>query len=363
MALLEPLRPIVIANQGGAALNAFGWGALEAILLDPRFHIVGASGTSSGALNVVTLAEGLIKGGPQQAIERLAEIWNELSSYQTKNIHPGIHVADAFHAMWNQMPLMAHFAAAARLFGNHHAEIANTFNGPVFNTSPLLEFLNNMEAQGRGIDFEAIQQANTITVLINATHVPVGSNPWQALPHQERLFSNRTITKEAVAASGTLPEFSPPVLINGEPLMDGVFTSNPHLEKAAMLAQMHGAALIVIRTRPAFSTPEWNGLTPRSNDEKRAFFNSMLDRQMKILAKEFPDLSVIVIEPNGLESQTTTLRPELIFKKSIIERRHSEGFAAAQAALSKPALPYQIGGGAHPAMFSPRRFTAETARL
>jgi predicted acylesterase/phospholipase RssA len=130
MALFKPLRPIVIANQGGAALNAFGWGALEAILLDPRFHIVGASGTSSGALNVVAMTEGLLKGDRHHAVQRMNEIWHELSTYQSHHLPVVVHVSDAGHALYNTKPVLREFASAARTLGNHAADILSSIMQP-----------------------------------------------------------------------------------------------------------------------------------------------------------------------------------------------------------------------------------------
>ena len=65
--------------QGGGAHGAFTWGVLDQLLADERLAIEGISGTSAGALNAVVLADGLARGGPQEARKRLAEFWRAAS--------------------------------------------------------------------------------------------------------------------------------------------------------------------------------------------------------------------------------------------------------------------------------------------
>jgi NTE family protein len=66
-------KKINLALQGGGAHGAFTWGVLDHVLSDERLVVEGISGTSAGALNAVMLADGLARGGPEEARKRLAD--------------------------------------------------------------------------------------------------------------------------------------------------------------------------------------------------------------------------------------------------------------------------------------------------
>src|SRR5688500_7228677 len=74
-----PKKRVNLALQGGGAHGAFTWGVLDQLLEDDRLGIDGISGASAGALNAVMLADGLIRGGPQEARKRLADFWRAAS--------------------------------------------------------------------------------------------------------------------------------------------------------------------------------------------------------------------------------------------------------------------------------------------
>src|ERR1700704_5920250 len=76
---MAPPKKINLALQGGGAHGAFTWGVLDSLLGDPRIEIEGISGASAGAINAVVLADGLIRGGPQEARKRLADVWRAVS--------------------------------------------------------------------------------------------------------------------------------------------------------------------------------------------------------------------------------------------------------------------------------------------
>src|SRR5262245_25627826 len=72
-------KKINLGLQGGGAHGAFTWGVLDCLLEDERLDIEGISGTSAGAMNAVMLADGLARGGPEEARKRLAEFWRAAS--------------------------------------------------------------------------------------------------------------------------------------------------------------------------------------------------------------------------------------------------------------------------------------------
>src|ERR1700751_199778 len=73
-------KRINLALQGGGAHGAFTWGVLDQILSDERLSVEGISGTSAGAMNAVMLADGLCRGGREEAQKRLAAFWRSGSS-------------------------------------------------------------------------------------------------------------------------------------------------------------------------------------------------------------------------------------------------------------------------------------------
>src|SRR5712672_1576350 len=72
-------KRINLALQGGGAHGAFTWGVLDHLLEHGRIEIEGISGASAGALNAIMLADGLTRGGPGEALARLADFWRAVS--------------------------------------------------------------------------------------------------------------------------------------------------------------------------------------------------------------------------------------------------------------------------------------------
>jgi NTE family protein len=62
---------VALALQGGGAHGAFTWGVLDRMLQEPEVDVIGVTGTSAGARNAVVLADGLLRGGPEEARRRL----------------------------------------------------------------------------------------------------------------------------------------------------------------------------------------------------------------------------------------------------------------------------------------------------
>src|SRR5262249_28545961 len=72
-------KKINLALQGGGAYGAFTWGVLDHMLDDGRIEIEGITGASAGAVNAIMLADGLARGGPEEARRRLADFWRATS--------------------------------------------------------------------------------------------------------------------------------------------------------------------------------------------------------------------------------------------------------------------------------------------
>ena len=109
----RPEKKINLALQGGGAHGAFTWGVIDHLLEDGRIHIAGVSGTSAGAMNAVMLADGLARGGGEEARKRLAEFWRAASI--------GGNLPGPQRAVLDRMlALMPVEASPVPLHGRHH---------------------------------------------------------------------------------------------------------------------------------------------------------------------------------------------------------------------------------------------------
>ena len=71
---------IALALQGGGSHGAFTWGVLDRLLEDPTIDIIGATGTSAGAMNGTVLVDGLVRGGATQARTGLRRYWEAVGA-------------------------------------------------------------------------------------------------------------------------------------------------------------------------------------------------------------------------------------------------------------------------------------------
>ena len=78
MADTKAPRKIALALQGGGSHGAFTWGVLDRILEDETLEIIGVTGTSAGAMNTVVMADGLVRGGREEARLRLRQFWEAI---------------------------------------------------------------------------------------------------------------------------------------------------------------------------------------------------------------------------------------------------------------------------------------------
>jgi NTE family protein len=205
----KPDRPkgskrINLALQGGGAHGAFTWGVVDHLLEDGRLTVEGISGTSAGAVNAVMLADGLRRGGPDEARKRLADFWRAAS-------------------LGGDLPAVQR-AVTDRLFSMMPGEGSPTFNwvsawsqylspydlNPL-NINPLKELIE------RFVDFDGLR-ADPRQIFIAATNVQTG---------RLHIFPHDKVSAEAVMASACLPAVFRAVEIDGVPYWDGGYLGNP----------------------------------------------------------------------------------------------------------------------------------------
>ena len=198
-------KRINLALQGGGAHGAFTWGVLDHLLTEDRLSIEGISGTSAGAVNAVMLADGLARGGREEAQKRLADFWRAASS--TGNL-PALQ-REVLQRLLSFTPLegtpvQAWFNALSRYFSPYDVN--------PLNINPLKDLI------GHFVDFEALRACSDLQIFISATNVQTG---------RVRIFPREKITADAVMASACLPLLFRAVEIDGVPYWDGGYLGNP----------------------------------------------------------------------------------------------------------------------------------------
>jgi NTE family protein len=219
-------RKLALALQGGGSHGAFTWGVLDHLLEQPEIDIIGVTGTSAGAMNAVVLADGLLRGGCEEARRRLRMFWEAigampgfgsmlypLSGPQAAAIHldltpPGL--------LWDMV---------ARNLSPY--QLNPTGHNPL--RKPLVEL----------VDFARIRAQKDIEVMVCATNVRTAIR---------RTFSNADISADAVLASACLPDFFPAVEIDGEAYWDGGYTGNPAL--VPLLLRLPSCDFVIVRIDP-----------------------------------------------------------------------------------------------------------------
>src|SRR5215469_10435236 len=154
-------KRINLALQGGGAHGAFTWGVLDHLLHDGRLAIEGISGTSAGAVNAIMLADGLARGGPEEARKRLAEFWRAASIGGNLPELQRSVVERLFSFMpLEGSPVQAWFGALARYLSPYDLN--------PLNINPLKELIE------RFVDFDAVLNCAELTLFISATNVHTG---------------------------------------------------------------------------------------------------------------------------------------------------------------------------------------------
>jgi len=248
-------HPISLALQGGGAHGAYTWGVLDALLEHTRHPIVGASGSSAGAVNAVVLAYGLLRGGRDGAREALARFWSAVG--QT--------------VPWDALGLVAgdgeRFSMAGRLMLRWAQAMSPAQANPM-RIDPLRELLEQQ------VDFKRLRGGDAMRLHVAATHANSG---------RLRVFGNHELSVDAVLASACLPTMHSAALVDGEPYWDGGYSANPPLFPLIRDAGTTDVLLVML------SPWQW-GETPKSLEEIRAraveiAFNSAFLREMHWLAE------------------------------------------------------------------------------
>jgi NTE family protein len=231
-------KKINLALQGGGAHGAFTWGVLDSLLADPRIEIEGISGASAGAINAVMLADGLARGGPQEARRRLADLWRAVSTNGDLSELERT-VADRLLSFvpYEGSPAQAWFDTLSSLWSPYD------FNP--LNINPLKDLIE------RFVDFDALRSSGGLKLFISATNVFTG---------RLRIFPREKITAQVVMASSCLPMVFQAVEIDGIPYWDGGYMGNPAIFPFFRTTDTDDVVIVSIN-------PLERNMTPRSQGD------------------------------------------------------------------------------------------------
>ena len=245
-------KHINLALQGGGALGAFTWGVLDHLLEDARLTIEGISGASAGAVNAIILADGLARGGPEEARKRLADFWRaasiggNLPEVQRRAV-------DRLFSFWpiEDTPVGLWMQALTRYLSPYD------FNP--LNINPLKDLV------GRFVDFDAVRACKDLQLFVSATNVRTG---------ELHVFRREEMTADMIVASACLPHLFRAVEIDGEPYWDGGYVGNPALYPLIGATQTENLLLVQINPVRRKQIPKTQGeILARINE---ITFNSSL---------------------------------------------------------------------------------------
>lgn len=229
---------VALGLQGGGSHGAFTWGVLDRLLADPKLEIIGVTGTSAGAMNAIMLADGLVRGGPEEARSRLRTFWEavgKMVGFGTFLPPVGGEAAAKFQL--EHTPLYAGWDMISRYLSPYDLN--------PHNWHPLRELLNEM------VDYEALRRRSDFPVMVCATN---------ARTARRRVFANDDLSTDAVLASASLPKMFRPIEIDGDPHWDGGFSGNPAI--VGLLPRLPDCDMLVVRIDPVV-----RALTPRTPSE------------------------------------------------------------------------------------------------
>ena len=251
-------KRINLALQGGGAYGAFTWGVLDHLLGDERLSIEGISGTSAGAVNAVMVADGLRRGGTQEARKRLTDFWKAASL--------GGDLPPLQRAVLNRLfsllplddgPTLDWLTAWSRYLSPYDLN--------PLNINPLKDLIE------RFVDFEGLR-ADARPLFIAATNVQTG---------RLHVFPREKMSAEAVMASACLPAIFRAVEIDGVPYWDGGYLGNPVLYPFFRTTQTEDVLIVqinpLVRKTVPTSTRE---IVVRVNE---ITFNSSLQSELRAI--------------------------------------------------------------------------------
>jgi NTE family protein len=254
------VKCINLALQGGGAHGAYTWGVLDRLLEDERLEVEAISGTSAGAMNAAVFADGMGRGGRDEARRALEVFWTNISqAAQTGPLQPSPF--DQLASGWN-LDHSAAFVAFDML-----TRMLSPYQLNPMNLNPLRGALE------KSIDFARLEGCRKVKLFISTTNVKTG---------KVRVFKSGEITADVLLASACLPFLFQAVTIDDEPYWDGGYMGNP-----AIFPLIYGAEtpdVVIVQVNPLGCDRVPTTATEIMNRVNEISFNSSLMREMRAIS-------------------------------------------------------------------------------
>jgi len=226
-------RTVAIACQGGGSHTAFTAGVLEEILRNspPEYTITSLSGTSGGAICASIVWDGLRRGEPERALDRLDSFWAEIAADDP----------------------LEQYSNTLSIWGSR---LTDEFSTGTFNVSPYLNpfsavFMREFrETIDQHVQFEDPFPVAPPHLFIGAVNVESGSfvvftdnedgpTPLKIRDNQTDETAPLEDSVKALLASAAIPQLFEAVEIEGvsgerEGHWDGQFSQNPPIRQFTM---------------------------------------------------------------------------------------------------------------------------------
>lgn len=269
------VKRINLALQGGGAHGAYTWGVLDRLLDEDRLEVEAISGTSAGAMNAAVFADGMGRGGREEARRALDKFWSNISkAAQAGPLHPTPF--DRYASGWN-LDHSAAFVAFDML-----TRMLSPYQLNPMNLNPLRGALE------RSIDFRRLESCRAVKLFISATNVKTG---------KVRVFQCGEITADVLLASACLPFLFQAVTVDGDPYWDGGYMGNPAIFPLIYGAQSQDVVIVQINPLGCDHVP--TTATEIMNRVNEISFNSSLMREMRAISFVTDLIDQQKLDPNS----------------------------------------------------------------
>ncbi|TAJ96894.1 MAG: patatin-like phospholipase family protein [Reyranella sp.] len=254
------IKRINLALQGGGAHGAYTWGVLDRLLDEDRLEVEAISGTSAGAMNAAVFADGMGRGGREEARRALDNFWTNISrAAQAGPLQPTPF--DRYSSGWN-LDHSAAFVAFDML-----TRMLSPYQLNPMNLNPLRGVLE------RSVDFRRLEGCRAVKLFLSATNVKTG---------KVRVFQSGEITADVLLASACLPFLFQAVTVDGDPYWDGGYMGNP-----AIFPLIYGTQsqdVVIVQINPLCCDRVPTTAAEIMNRVNEISFNSSLMREMRAIS-------------------------------------------------------------------------------
>jgi len=284
-------RVVNLALQGGGSHGAFTWGVLDRLLEDERIEFEGISGTSSGAMNAVVLADGFVKGGRDGARQALTRFWESVASHAPANqLQPQGAGIDG-----GLSPIVKALVALSRDFSPYQLN--------PFDLNPLRRIVTEQ------IDFQRLRAESELQLFVAATQVSTG---------KLRLFRTDELSVDALLASACLPSLHHAIEIDGEAYWDGGYSANPAV--FPLFYECESPDVIVVLLHPLKRTQTPHTAEDIQSRVSELGFNSTFLREMRMIAQAIEQSEQALFPWGRLERRLRQMNFHLIEAEALVSQ-------------------------------------------